>query len=336
MAESKEMIINQVIAEMQTYADVATLRALDNILRNVLYPYAIEKMCTELCTGMDDNLCIIKIFASNKKLEGCKDSTIEQYVRCSKTFLEDINKNYKDITKEDVKLYLAKYSMKHSQNSVCNLKKYLSTFFQWLNDEQYINCNPVRSIKGIKQKEVENKFLSIEEELAVRDVASKKSVRDMAIVDVLLSTGLRVSEIRNLNRNSVDFVDGSITLMGAKNDKYRTVYLDARAKKHLREYLATRKDDNESLFLNKKRQRMGENTFENIVKGICREAGIQKTCTVHVFRKTFATRLADRGCPLEVIQELLGHADPGTTSKHYIAKSKTRIKRACEMYLLAA
>lgn len=342
--EKKEMIINEIIVSMQQYLDREQLRTLDNVLRIKMRGIKLEDECTELSTETDDNMYILKVFAANKKLEGCKDNTIEQYLRQTKDLLEKVNKNYKRITKDDVKCYLAAYSQGVKPNTVANAKRFLSSFFTWAHDEGYIRSNPVRSIKGIKPVEVANKHLSLEEEVAVRDV--NKSKRDQAIIDFLLSTGVRVGEIAKLNRNDVNLITGAVTFIGEKNGKERTVYLDVRAKKHLTEYLQTRADDCEALFVSRRRyknvygmkeaHRLGKSAYENITKSICVKAAIiDKVCTVHVFRKTFATRLAENGCPLEIIQELLGHSSAEITSKHYVAKTQKRVKAEFERCMAA-
>lgn len=342
--EKKEIIINQIIVSMQQYLDREELRELDNVLRISLRGIRLEEECTELSTDVDDNMYILNVFAANKKLEGCKDGTIEQYLRQTKHFLETVNKNYKDVTKDDVKFYLAMYSRNVKQNTVANAKRFLSAFFSWTHDEGYIRSNPVKTIKGIKPVEVANKHLSLEEEVAVRDV--EKSKRDTAIIDFLLSTGVRVGEIEAMNRSNVNLTDGSVTFIGEKNGKQRTVYLDVRAKKHLIEYLQTRTDNDDALFVSHKMfknvygikevRRLGRTAYENIAKSIAVKAGItDKVCTVHVYRKTFATRLAENGCPLEIVQELLGHSSADITSKHYVAKTKKRVRKEFERCMAA-
>lgn len=342
--EKKEIIIGDVLVAMDPYLNAEQLRKLENVLRMKLQGFAIEEECTELSTDVDDNDYILKLFAANKKLEGCKSGTIEQYLRQTKDLLTKCDKNYKNITKDDIKCYLAIYGQGVKPNTLSNAKRFLSAFFSWANDEGYITANPVRQIKGIKQVDVPNKHLSMEEEVAVRDVP--KSKRDTAIIDVLLSTGLRVGEIAAMNRNNVNLLTGSVTFIGEKNGRERTVYLDVRAKKHLLEYLQTRNDNNEALFVTNRMyrdeygiigaKRMSKHAFECITKGLCEKAGIvDKVCTVHVFRKTFATRLADNGCPLEIIQELLGHSSAAVTSKHYVAKTQTRVKREFERCMVA-
>lgn len=342
--EKKEIIINEIIVSMQQYLEREQLRALDNVLRIKMRGVKIEEECTELSTEVDDNIYILQVFAANKKLEGCKENTIEQYLRQTRDLFEKVNKNYKRITKDDVKCYLAVYSQNVKPNTVANAKRFLSAFFSWAHDEGYINKNPVKSIKGIKQVEVTNKYLSLEEEVAVRDV--QKSKRDQAIIDFLLSTGVRVGEIAKINRSNINFSTGAVTFIGEKNDKERTVYLDVWAKKHLVEYLQTRDDNSDALFVShrmyknvygiKEVHRLGKMAYENIAKKMCEKAGIVgKVCTVHVFRKTYATRLAENGCPLEIIQELLGHSSAAITSKYYVAKTQKRIRAELERCTVA-
>lgn len=343
----KEMVINNVIVAMQALLSSVQLQVLETALRESMSGYRLEEECTALATSMDDNDYILKLFAANKKLEGCARKSIEQYVRQTRNFLEHVNKNYKDVTKDDVKLYLAWYGRGKSPNTISNAKRFMGSFFSWAHDEGYISSNPVRAIKGIKPILVENVHLTLEEEIAVREAAGESCKRDRAIISLLLSTGLRVGEIEALNRSDIRFRDRSITLRSEKSNRFRTVYLDVWAQKHLEEYLQTRQDNCEALFVTHRQyrniygicegKRLGKKAYEDICKEIAMRAGItDKSCTVHVFRRTFATRLADRGCPLEVIQELMGHADAGTTKKHYIATNTVRTKRVAEQYLLAA
>lgn len=342
--ERKEIFINEIIMAMQEKLEQDQLRELDSVLRIMCHGIRIEDESTALSTDMDDNMYILKVFAANKKLEGCKDNTIEQYFRQTKLFLDAVNKNYKNITKDDVKCYLAVYSQNVKPNTVANAKRFLGAFFSWAHDEGYIQSNPVRSIKGIKPVEVANKHLSLEEEVAVRDVQAGK--RDRAIIDFLLSTGVRVGEMAAMNRSNVNLLDGSVTFIGEKNGKQRTVYLDVRAKKHLIEYLQTRMDNDDALFIShrmfknvygmKEAHRLGRTAYEEIAKRTAVKAGItDKVCTVHVYRKTFATRLAENGCPLEVIQELLGHSSAEITSKHYVAKTQKRVRKEFERCMTA-
>ena len=345
--ETREIVINRVLVALQQALTVIQLQMVEDAVRLSLKGYRVEEECTELSTGMDDNMYILDMFRANKRLEGCKEGSVVQYWRHNKNFLEDINKNYRDVTKVDVKLYLAKYSIGKKQNTVANMKRYLSTFFTWLHEEGMIPRNPVKTIKGIRPELIETKYFTAEEEIALRDVADRRSIRDRAIIDFLLSTGMRVGEVAQLNRQDVDLIKGSVTFKGEKRDHYRTVYLDARAKRHLCDYIMSREDNLEPLFVTKNKYRDGDgirrhrrmtnNAYENLTKSVGAAAGIRdKKCTVHAFRKTFATRMAERDCPIEIVQELLGHADVGTTIKYYVGKSKVRAKREFDRCMVSA
>lgn len=346
MVEIKEIILNNIIAAVQQELTAVQLQMLETTLRLNLRGIRLEEENTELSTYIDDNEYMLKVFAANKKLEGCKIGSIEQYVRYTRNFLQQVNKNYKDVNKDDVKYYLALYSQGVKQNTLANAKHFLSTFFTFAHEEGYISKNPVKTIKGIKPVEVENVYLNLEEETAVRD--TEKSLRDRAIIDFLLSTGVRVGELAKMQLDNLNLHNSSITFTGEKNGRERTVYLEVRAKKHLTEYLITRTDNNRALFVTDRKyynqatgkrevKACSKSAFEDITKSICIKAGIKnKNCTVHVFRKTFATRLAEQGCPLEIIQELLGHSSASVTSRHYVAKSTQRIKREFNKYMQAA
>lgn len=347
MVAGKEQVIGLIIVKMNAVISSVQLQILEAAIREALQGYRLEEECTELATSLDDNEYILQLFEANKKLEGCKPGSIEQYLRQTRSLLDRVGKNYKDVTKDDIKLYLAWYGRGKKPNTIANAKRYISSFYSWIHDEGYIAANPVRAVKGIRPVPVENIHLNLEEEIAVRDAAATGCKRDIAIIDLLFSTGLRVGELETLNRTDIDFRNNCITLQSEKSNRYRTVYLDVRARKHLEEYLLTREDNCEALFITDREyenahgiregKRLGKHAYQRITKSIGRKAGIiDKACTVHVFRRTLATRLSERGCPLEIIQEILGHADAGTTSRHYVAKSGSRIRKAAEQYLMAA
>ena len=337
--DPKEEVINSILSSMSIAVDTIRLQMLDKAVRKSLHGYDLIRSCTELSTDLDNTEYVISCFVANKKLEGCVDTTLDQYVRTIRRCLFQCNKSYKNITKDDIKYYLAVRSGYVNRNTLGNDRRNLSSFFTWLHDEGYISKNPVKPVKSIKGEDVEILYFSVEEEIAIRDVQCNK--RDKALIAFLFSTGVRVGEVRNMNRSDVDLVKGEVTFRGEKSriGKYRTVYLDPKSKKYLGEYLATRNDNSPVLFAsirvyNGERRRLTTNAIEKITHRVVEEAGIKdrKKGTVHIFRRTFATRLASHGCPVEVIQELMGHADPGTTLKHYVAKTKERMQRTWESY----
>ncbi len=331
---NKDIVIDNIIAAMGQALDTDQLRMLERVIRQNLYGLKIEEECTELIVRPDENEKMWERFAAKKKLRGCKPKTLEQY-RCTvRQFFTQIPKSYKDITKDDIEVYLA-WRMQHVKSSTAlNTKRNLSSFFTFLHSSGYIAINPVEE-GGMYVDEIENIHLTPEEEVLVRDVP--KTLKEAAIVDFLLSTGVRVGELAAMNINDVDFARGTVTFQGEKgNRRYRTVLLDAAAKRHLIDYLNTRKDCNPALFVTDRcyngfPRRMSNYGVEAVTKSVGRRAGLEKTLTVHVFRRTLATRLADAGCPLETIQELLGHKKAETTQR-YIARSQHRVVQAAARY----
>lgn len=338
----REQVVNNIICTMSPVMDVMHLQMLEGAVRGALHRVRIIKECTELTTELDDTRYILECFAVNKKLEGCTELTLDQYLRTARRFFLQVGKGYKHITKDDVKYYLALRSQQVRPNTLNNEKRNLSSLFTWLHDEGMIEKNPVKPIKGIRGEDVEIKYFSVEEEIAIRDVSC--SLRDRAVIAFLFSTGVRVGELARMDRINVDMLKGSVVFRGEKNrkGKFRTVYLDTRARKYLADYLASRRDTHPALFVTERLynghpKRIRKAGYETITHRICGQAGIQKEKgTVHVFRRTFATRLADRNCPIEVIQELMGHSDSGTTSRHYIEKSSRRTQAVWEQYVLSA
>lgn len=335
----RENVINDIIRAMAPVVEIIQLQMLEGAVRGALHGLKLEKECTELSTELDDTRYVLECFLANKKLEGCVDDTLDQYQRTAQRFFIMLGKGYKHITKDDVKYYLSIRSQQVVPNTLVNEKRNLSSLFSWLHDEGMIERNPVKQIKGIRGEDVEFIYFSVEEEIAIRDVQC--SVRDKAIIAFLLSTGVRVGEVAAMNRINVDLAKGTVTFRGEKSrkGKFRTVFLDTRAKKYLAEYLASRKDNHPALFVTERYynghpKRIRNAGYEIITHRICEKAGILKEKgTVHTFRRTFATRLADRGCPLEIIQELMGHSDSGTTSRHYVAKSRKRTQETWERHV---
>ena len=335
----RENVINDVVMAMSPMMESIRLQMLEVALRNALHGLILEKECTELSTDVDNTQYMIDCFIANKKLENRAEGTLAQYRWTANRFFMAVGKGYRQITKDDVKYYLAVRQKQVSKNTVNNERRNLSSLFTWLHDEGLIEKNPVKSVKGKWGEETMTECFSVEDEVAIRDVLC--TVRERAIIAFLFSTGVRVGEVHLLNISDVNMSKGSVTFRGEKSGRYRTVYLDYRAKKYLKEYLASRKDKHPALFVterlyNGQPKRIPNAGFERITKRITAEAGVSIKGTVHVFRKTFATRLADRGCPLTVIQELLGHADPATTGKHYVAKSQKRTQQQWEHHAVVA
>ena len=336
----RETVINDIVRAMAPVVDSIRLQMLEGAVRGALHGLAMERECTELATEFDNTEYMLQCFAAHKKLEGCTDTTLEQYLRTAVRFFKMANKGYQQIEKDDIKYYLAQRTRKVAQNTLVNEKRNLSSLFTWLHDEGFIEKNPVKGIK-IREEDVEIVYFSVEQEIAIRDTHC--SLRDKALIAFLLSTGLRVGELTSLTRMNVDLIHNSVTFRGEKSrkGKFRTVFLDQYARRYLGMYLANRTDQNAALFVSERLysgepRRLGNAAIEKITKRVCLEAGVTAAGTVHVFRRTFATRLAERGCPIDIIQELMGHADATTTLKCYIARSSKRAKSEWEKYVYAA
>lgn len=340
MSDIRENVINDVVTAMSPLMDSMELNMLEGAVRGALRGVRLEKECTELSTELDGTMHMIDCFVACKKLEGCREGTLEQYKRTAKRLFELTGKGYHDITKDDVRYYLAVRAPQVGPNTLVNERRNLSSIFGWLHDEGHIPRNPVKTIK-VRGQDVEVIFFSVDEEIAIREVPC--CLRDKAMIAFLFSTGVRVGELAAMDRSNVDLLNASVTFRGEKGrtGKFRTVYLDQWARRYLAMYLSARKDDNPALFVSERvydgqPRRLGNAAIEKITKGIVKKAGVKTVGTVHVFRRTFATRMSERGCPIEVLQELMGHADPATTLKHYVAKTGARAKAEWAKYAYAA
>lgn len=340
MPDIRENVINDVVTAMSPLMDSVKLNMLEGAVRGALRGVKLEKECTELSTELDNTMHMLECFAACKKLEGCKESTLNQYIRTAKRLFALVGKGYQEITKDDVRYYLAVRTPQVSPNTLVNERRNLSSCFGWLHDEGHIPRNPVKTIK-VRGQDVEVIFFSVDEEIAIREVQC--CLRDKAMIAFLFSTGVRVGELAAMDRSNVDLLNASVTFRGEKGrtGKFRTVYLDQWARRYLAMYLSARKDNNPALFVSERvydgqPRRLGNAAIEKITKGIVKKAGVKTVGTVHVFRRTFATRMSERGCPIEVLQELMGHADPATTLKHYVAKTGARAKAEWAKYAFAA
>ena len=214
--------------------------------------------------------------------------------------------------------------------SVDNIRRNLSTFFNWLEDENYILKSPVRRIHRIKSTASVKEAYSDDELERLRDNCDE--IRDLALIEMLSSTGMRIGELVLLNRDDVDFIERECKVLG-KGDKERIVYFDARTKLHLQEYLISREDDNEALFvgLRNPHNRVTINGIELRIRNLGRNVGIKK-CHPHKFRRTMATVAIDKGMPIEQVQKLLGHEKIDTTL-HYAMVKQSNVKNAYRKYI---
>lgn len=316
-----EFVINTVLSEMQTILEPHQLKRLADTLRQALGPRQPE-------SSQD----LLALFLTAKGVEGCSPKTIEYYEATLRHMDRSLAKPYTQIESDDLRRYLNDYETKRGSSKVTidNIRRIMSSFFSWLEDEDYIVKSPVRRIRRIKTAQLAKETLSEEELEALRDACESK--RDLAVVDLLASTGMRIGELIRLNVADVNLQERECIVTG-KGNKQRPVYFDARAKLHLAEYLETRADNNSALFvsLDSKAKRITVGGMELRLRNLGKKVGVSQVHP-HKFRRTLATHAIDKGMPIEQVQKLLGHAKIDTTM-HYAMVNQNNVKASHRKYL---
>lgn len=263
--------------------------------------------------GGADNESLLSAFLSAKRLEGCSDRSISYYRSVLSRFIHSLHKPFAQVTTDDVRQYLSDYQKRPNVGKVTsdNIRRVISSLFSWLESEDLIYKSPVRRIRKIKSTRSVKPVISDEGMESLRTVCANE--RDLAMVDLLSSTGMRVGELVRLKREDIDF-DGRECLVHGKGDKERKVYFDAKAKVHLQEYLNSRTDNNPALFvsLNKPYRQLEISGVETRLRLLGRQAKLPRIHP-HKFRRTLATKAIDKGMPIEQVQVLLGHSKIDTT-----------------------
>ena len=323
-------IINSVLTNMSPHLNSSQLTILAQCLIHTLHDTTISISPAQLPSAIGYNDSLLRQFAASKRLEGKSPLTIAQYLRASQRFLSAVNKHCTDITALDIKYYLSVYaSTGVSSTTVHNELHFISAFFSWLMDEEFIVRNPAHKIKNIR-KDTPPKYLLTDNDINQMHNASHNK-RNQAIIDVLASTGLRVSELAALNRNSIS-PEGAVCVYATKTHSYRTVYLTPTAKNSLNTYLSSRTDHHPAVFLTARGHRITARNIEDIVHQTSVAAGIPHTITVHSIRRYLATALHRRGCPLTYVSRLLGHASTSMTEQYYIQLSSDDLQAAYIKY----
>ncbi len=316
-----EETINSVLAEMQPILKAGQLKRLKDALIRAFKP-----------NQQETNETLLRAFLTAKEVEGCSPKTIQYYQDTLKRMLEDIQKPLTQIESDDLRRYLNDYeATRHtSKVTIDNIRRIMSSFFAWLEDEDYIVKSPVRRIHRVKTAQVAKETLSDEELEALRDTCENK--RDLAIVDLLASTGMRIGELVRLDIADVNLQERECIVTG-KGNKQRPVYFDARTKLHLSEYLETRSDGNPALFvsLDSTAKRVAVGGMELRLRNLGKKAGVSRVYP-HKFRRTLATHAIDKGMPIEQVQKLLGHAKIDTTM-HYAMVNQNNVKASHRKYL---
>lgn len=265
-------------------------------------------------------------------MEGCSDRTLKYYRVTIEHMLRKIDTPIRRVTTDEIRSYLVDYQETSSCSKVTidNIRRNISSFFSWLEEEDYILKSPMRRIHKIKTKTVVKEVISDESMEKMRDAC--KEIRDLAIIDLLYSTGMRVGELVRLNRNDINLEQRECIVFG-KGDKERRVYFDAKAKIHIIDYLATRTDDNPALFvsLDAPHNRLQISGVEIRLRSLGRKLSIDRIHP-HKFRRTMATRAIDKGMPIEQVQKILGHSQIDTTMQYAIV-NQNNVKASHQKYI---
>lgn len=324
----KQQIIIDVMQQMLPHLDNAQMQKLQKVLEYTLHGCEI----TVLEENDNDNLQLVESFVSAKRIEGCSEKTLKYYRTTIETMLISVDKSIRYIQTEDLRSYLINYQneKQSSRVTIDNIRRILSSFFSWLEDEDYILKSPVRRIHKVKTATNIKETYTDEELETMRDSCTE--LRDLAIIDMLASTGMRVGEMVLLNRNDIDFNERECIVFG-KGSKERVVYFDARTKIHLQNYLRSRKDDNPALFVSLKSpyERLKIGGVEVRLREFGKQLGLQRVYP-HKFRRTLATTAIDKGMPIEQLQQLLGHRKIDTTLQYAMVK-QSNVKIAHRKYI---
>lgn len=328
----KEILIKNILHGMVGTLDSRQMEVLKDVLSRQFKQVNITESPNLDEQNKIENKRFLKMFISAKKVEGCSVNTLKYYQTTIERLLDSTNKWIKDITTDDLREYLSAYQSVNNASKVTvdNVRRILSSFFSWLEDEDYIVKSPVRRIHKVKTAKVVKETLTDENLEVLRDNCD--SLRNLVMVEMLTSTGVRVGELVNLNREDINFNERSCIVLGKGNSE-REVYFDARTKLHLKEYLDCRTDNDKALFVSKNapHNRLTIGAIERIIRNLGKQAEIAKVHP-HKFRRTLATMAIDKGMPIEQVQRLLGHRKIETTM-HYAMVNQSNVKIAHRKYI---
>lgn len=317
--------ISNIINDMSGVLDIAQMKKLQEVL-------IARLSITQTEERENDNNSYLEMFLTAKRIEGCSERTLEYYKSTIRTMLNKVNIPVRKMTTEILREYLSQYQGINNCGKVTidNVRRNLSSFFSWLEEEDYILKSPIRRIHKVKTRKVVKEVISDENLEQLRDGCGER--RDLAIIDILTSTGIRVGELVNLNISDLNFAERECIVYG-KGDKERKVYFDARTKLHIQNYLAERTDDNSALFvsLNAPYQRLQISGVEVRLRELGRQLQINNIHP-HKFRRTMATKAIDKGMPIEQVQKLLGHQQIDTTMQ-YAMVNQSNVKSSHRKYM---
>ena len=329
----RELFVGKVIDTTEDFLDNNQRIKLKEILTEICLNYQIERIePIKKQEILKNNTNILNKFILSKEIEGCSNRTLNYYKDNINKMFDAVNLPVNEITTEILRNYLADYKSNSSAGMVTidNIRRTLSSFFAWLENEDYIVKSPVRRIHKVKTTRRVKETLTDENLEKLRDTCS--NVRDLAILELLISTGMRVGEITRLNISDMNFQERSCIVLGKGNSE-REVYFSVKSKMYIKKYLETITDDNEALFVSliKPYNRLGISGIEILIRNLWKEANINKVHP-HKFRRTMATMAIDKGMPIEQVQKLLGHIKIDTTME-YAMVSQNNVKNSHRKYI---
>lgn len=327
--DNEKQLIQEVQRQMLPYLNNAQLKQLQGVLEGVLSGVELSHSA-----GMEESAKVdtVACFINAKRIEGCSEKTLSYYRQTIVSMLSGIEKEPQEIVTEDLRKYLTVYQMsrKSSKVTIDNIRRILSSYFSWLEDEDYIVKSPVRRIHKVKTAKVIKETYTDEALEIMRDNCC--NVRDLAMIDLLASSGMRVGEMVALNRDDINFNERECVVFG-KGSKERIVYFDARTKIHLQNYLESRTDTCSALFvsLTAPHDRLQIGGVERRLRDLGKRLNLPRVHP-HKFRRTLATSAIDKGMPIEQVQQLLGHQKIDTTM-HYAMVKQQNVKLAHRKYI---
>jgi site-specific recombinase XerD len=328
----KDKIIAEIQQKMAGQLATAQLEELRKVLMFTLRNVDIVERETPDPQDTANNATLLEAFLAAKRIEGCSEKSLKYYDTTVRQMFAEVAKPIREVTTDDLRGYLSKYQKGRGSSKVTidNMRRIFSSFFSWLEDEDYILKSPVRRIHKVKTDKVIKDTFTDEGLEHLRDACDE--VRDLAMIDLLSSTGMRVGELVGLNHEDINFNERECVVFGKGNSE-RLVYFDARTKIHLQNYLDSRSDTNPALFvsLTTPRERLMVGGVETRLREIGQRAEVQNVHP-HKFRRTLATRAIDKGMPIEQVQKLLGHVKIDTTM-HYAQVNQTNVKNSHRKFI---
>jgi site-specific recombinase XerD len=328
----KDKLITEIQASMAHLLNNAQLEELRRVLTNALHNVEIMKRQALDIQDTIENGGLLGVFIAAKRIEGCSEKSLKYYETTIRQMFDSVNEPVREISTDDLRGYLAGYQKERnsSKMTIDNMRRIFSSFFGWLEDEDYILKSPVRRIRKIKtDKPIRDTFSDEGLEL-LRDACEE--IRDLAMIDLLASTGMRVGELVQLNREDINFHERECVVLG-KGGSERVVYFDARTKIHLMNYLDSRSDNNPALFVSLAlpHERLLIGGVATRLREIGKRADMHKVHP-HKFRRTLATRAIDKGMPIEQVQRMLGHVKIDTTM-HYAMVNQANVKNSHRKFI---